>query len=150
MSTEAMKLALEALESCDTGHITDGSRQWYDERLVDKAITALDEALVQPQQEQEQEPVAGCVCRWNSEGDRVVTCERHQGWLEVIAEWADRAREAEKKLKVLNTSPPPQRKPLTDEEVETVWRSVQANDFHDCVKPFARAIEAAHNIKGDA
>ena len=42
------------------------------------------------------------------------------------------------------------RKPLTDEEIETVWRSVQANDFHDCVKPFARAIEAKHNIKGDA
>lgn len=40
-----------------------------------------------------------------------------------------------------------QRKPLTDEEIETVWRSVQANDFHDCVKPFARAIEAKHGIK---
>lgn len=48
-----------------------------------------------------QEPVAGCVCRWDSEGDRVVTCERHQGWLEVIAEWADRARDAEKKLQAL-------------------------------------------------
>lgn len=45
---------------------------------------------------------------------------------------------------------PAQRKPLTDAQIETVWRSVQANDFHDCVKPFARAIEAAHNIKGDA
>ena len=57
MSTEAMKLALEALESCDTGHITDGSRQWYDERLVDKAITALQEVLAQPQQE----PVAWAI-----------------------------------------------------------------------------------------
>jgi hypothetical protein len=47
----------------------------------------------------------------------------------------------------LYTSPPAQRKPLTDEEIETVWRSVQANDFHDCVKPFARAIEAAHGIE---
>jgi len=37
--------------------------------------------------------------------------------------------------------------PLTDAQIETVWRSVQANDFHDCVKPFARAIEAAHGIK---
>ena len=50
----------------------------------------------------------------------------------------------------LYTSPPAQPQPLTDEQIETVWRSVQANDFHDCVKPFARAIEAAHNIKGDA
>jgi len=45
----------------------------------------------------------GCACRWDSEGDRTVTCERHQGWLEVIAEWADRAREAEAKLKEKNT-----------------------------------------------
>ena len=44
---------------------------------------------------------AGCACRWNDEGDRTVTCERHQGWLEVIAEWADRAREAEAKLKAI-------------------------------------------------
>ncbi len=42
---------------------------------------------------------------------------------------------------------PAQRKPLTDEEIEEVWQRVQASDFHDCVKPFARAIEAAHGIK---
>ena len=42
---------------------------------------------------------------------------------------------------------PPQRKPLTDEQIETIWRRVQANDFHDCVQPFARTIEAAHGIK---
>ena len=41
----------------------------------------------------------GCACQWNFEGDRVVTCARHEGWLEVIVEWADRARDAEKKLK---------------------------------------------------
>lgn len=41
-------------------------------------------------------------------------------------------------------------KPLTNEEIENVWERVQANDFHDCVQPFARAIEAAHGIKGDA
>lgn len=45
---------------------------------------------------------------------------------------------------------PPASKPLTDEQIEKVWRRVQANDFHDCVQPFARAIEAAHGIKGDA
>ena len=36
---------MEALESCDAAHITDGGRQWYDEKLVDKAITAIKEAL---------------------------------------------------------------------------------------------------------
>jgi len=42
------------------------------------------------------------------------------------------------------TSQPAQRTwvGLTDEEVEAVWKRVQANDFHDCVQPFARAIEA--------
>lgn len=84
---------------------------WQERGMVAEAALAklLDE---------KDEPVAGCVCRWNSEGDRVVTCERHQGWLEVIAEWADRAREAEKKLKALITSPPAQRTwvELTDAE----------------------------------
>lgn len=125
----------------------------------------LREALAEQPTQPQQEPVAGCVCRWNSEGDRVVTCERHQGWLEVIAEWADRAREAEKKLKVLNTSPPAQeivcstglrhyRKPLTESEAETLFDNcggrwigdhwvIKDADLHD----FARAIEAAHNIK---
>ena len=62
-----------------------------------------------PMEQSEQEAVAGCACRWNDEGDRVVTCERHEGWLEVIAEWADRARDAEKKLKALSAPPPAQR-----------------------------------------
>ena len=51
---EALKLALEALESCDAAHITDGGRQWYDEKLVDKAITAIKEHLAQPEQSKPQ------------------------------------------------------------------------------------------------
>lgn len=73
---------------------------------------------------QQQEPVKACVtgqCPCKSECDSAQCC--------------------------LYTSPPAQRKPLTDEQIEKVWRRVQANDFHDCVPPFARAIEAAHGIK---
>ena len=44
---KVFELALEALESCDAAHITDGGRQWYDERLVDKAIDTIEEALAQ-------------------------------------------------------------------------------------------------------
>ena len=47
MSKEAMKLALEALKSCDAAHITDGGRQWYDEKLVDKAVEAIEKALAE-------------------------------------------------------------------------------------------------------
>jgi hypothetical protein len=49
---EALKLSLEALESCETGHITDGGNQWHDEKLVDKAITAIKQALAAPVQDE--------------------------------------------------------------------------------------------------
>jgi hypothetical protein len=39
---------------------------------------------------------------------------------------------------------------LTGEEVEQVWKRVQANDFHDCVQPFAKDIEAKLNEKNAA
>jgi hypothetical protein len=48
---KALDLALEALESCETGHITDGGNQWHDEKLVDKAITAIKQARSAPVQE---------------------------------------------------------------------------------------------------
>jgi hypothetical protein len=59
MSKEAMKLALEALESCGAAHITDGGRQWYDEKLVDTAYAALREALAE--QPAQQEPKCGAI-----------------------------------------------------------------------------------------
>ena len=46
---------------------------------------------------------------------------------------------------------PPQRKPLTDEEIDRIWGShtfIQAIDRRQ--QAFARAIEAAHGIKGEA
>jgi hypothetical protein len=48
-------------------------------------------------------------------------------------------------LTPLYTTPPAAQRQwvgLTDEEIEKVWQRTQANDFHDCVQPFARAIEA--------
>lgn len=167
MSKQAMKLVptkptekmLKAMDECST--------EGYDERLyaghaASVYMAALDAAPISPAEQNH----TGCACRWNDEGDRVITCARHEGWLEVIAEWADRAREAEEKLKVLNpcltcealartvmldqTSHDAQRKPLTDKEIDALreqhsegrgagWRF----DF----KGFARAIEAARGIK---
>ena len=62
MSKEAMKLALEALESCtpedtSTSHVI---YAWHDEELVNKAIKALEEALAKQEQGK---PVA-----WGMEG----------------------------------------------------------------------------------
>ena len=53
MSTEAMKLALEALEGIHPGNMTPMAEEYWN-----KAITALQEALAQPQQE----PVAWVGC----------------------------------------------------------------------------------------
>jgi hypothetical protein len=46
----AAQQALEALETCDAEHPSDGGRQWYDAALVEPAITALKAALEQPEQ----------------------------------------------------------------------------------------------------
>ena len=159
-------ICLETEEYCVI-HISGTDRQWvkfptsYIGVYANEQVAELFELLPK---EPEQEPVAGCVCRWNSEGDRVVTCERHQGWLEVIAEWADRAREAEKKLKVLNTSPPAQeivcstglchyRKPLTDGQKLMCWSrathdaDVEHKTENQCLMDYGSEIEAAHGIK---
>ena len=93
-------------------------------KALREKITRLEKALAQPQQE----PVAW-MC--HPYGDDEVEYGPHNQCENCMP---------------LYTSPPA-RKPLTDEEIETVWRSVQANDFHDCVKPFARAVEAAHGIE---
>lgn len=50
----------------------------------------------------------GCACRWDKEDIRVQTCERHQGWLEVVHEWAERAKEAERQLASAPTIQPTQ------------------------------------------
>ena len=42
---EALKLALEALESCDQVYGSEGSYQYFSQSMVDKAITAIKQAL---------------------------------------------------------------------------------------------------------
>ena len=47
---------------------------------------------------QKPEALTGCACRWDKDDNRVQTCERHQGWLDVVHEWAERAKAAEAEL----------------------------------------------------
>lgn len=47
-------------------------------------------------------------------------------------------------LVALYTSPQV-RELLSEDEIESVWRTVEAGDFRDCVVPFGRAIEAKLN-----
>ena len=147
-----MKLALEALELVT----------WTNNPPVNKAITALQEALaepateessaVQPTAQPQQEPVAWRV-KWPAIGGGYK-------WLMVdkpLMEKEGFVNEA------LYTSPPAQefvcstglchyRKPLPDEQVLDCWK--QAYDpgrrEHDNATRMARAIEAAHGIKENA
>lgn len=66
------------------------AREAGDKRAVlAEALAALDTA---------QPALSGCACRWDAEDNRIATCTRHQGWLDVVQEWADRAKDAEAKL----------------------------------------------------
>ena len=112
---EALKLALETLEA----HADIGIKS-------DKAITAIKEALAQP----EQQPVAK-VCH---------DLDGHIGWNPNLLQLPNEGTP-------LYTTPP-QRKPLTDEEIidKTRWFCVDMR-WPSTVLDIARAIEAAHGIK---
>ena len=121
MTKEALKLALEALEMfCEHGAIL---------RPIETR-DAIKEALAQP----EQEPVA-----W-----------RYRGNLHEFdpSDWAEGS------VTPLYTTPP-QRKPLSDEEIYSLADSLEIwneDDEEWILDPntFARAIEAAHGIGGEA
>ena len=124
---EALKLALEALEQWNTPLYKRG-----------KAITAIREALAQP----EQEPVAW---RYRSVSPFVGkdgTYKVSDGWTLIRK---PEKRDAHSAMCGMEAEPlyttPPQRKPLTDEEIGRI--------AGDCLDAWscARAIEAAHGIK---
>ena len=124
---DALKLALEALESCGSGHITDGGKQWFDEKLVDKAYAAIEEVLSQP----EQEPVG-----------EAYLCDECRTPFNDAWECPSCGHNMAVKEPVYTT--PPQRTwvGLTGEEINTA-ASVQS------WKPFAKAIEAKLRSKNN-
>ena len=99
------------------------------DETIYKALNAIREALAQP----EQEPVAFICEFYADEGHPFVS-------FEPVTHGT-------------NTplySTPPQRKPLTDEEIKHAWYEACKTDVEltaQLVVCFARAIEAAHGIK---
>lgn len=80
----------------------------------------------------------GCACRWDADDNRVATCVRHQGWLDVVQEWAERAKAAEQA---------PQPTELTDDEIaEVVTKTFNMISLPYDLK-FARAVLAAQKAK---
>jgi len=153
MSIEAMKLALEALDCiCSPLHVREIEK-------IGNAMKAIREALAQPEQESddltiaymsgfhdgknkyapqpEQEPVA---MRYDFDG---------YGWL-----YIDNGSGSNWKEKIKNAEPlyttPPQRKPLTDEQIEKIIvANLETWNSKSAMASFVRAIESAHGIKGE-
>ena len=99
--------------------------------LPDRGLSAMAAAKSQPAPQPEQEPVA------YPDGDVVGPC--------ICGSWP-----GGKCLKCPRITTPPQRKPLSDEEVGEIYYGItrqRSSISGSWIKTFARAIEAAHNIK---
>lgn len=127
--TEALRMALEALELEDMAcrYEKDPTPQH-----IAKAITAIREALAQP----EQEPVAFYVYKPTlPRGHLGNVSDGHLPWV------YDQDPSSGYSARMLVYTTPPHRKPLTDEEIGRI--AGDSLDAWSC----ARAIEAAHGIK---
>lgn len=140
---DALKLALEFIENSECGTADLEAR--------------IKKALAQP--EQEQEPVAWLITDENINSLQVDSIQRlidrtrhaHMTDIKLRINSQDEWHQADW-LKHLTRTTPPQRKPLTDEEIEKCY---ETTGHYQTLRPqdrfavfaLARAIEAAHGIK---
>ena len=187
---EALKLALEALE-----YFSDTATLNMDKAMSEDAITAIKEALAQPEQDScygykgkcNRVMSDGNPCGLNAPcpdcGLSLIDCPKPQPWEKfcdsncvwtdhhpdcklaeqepVATDWERIARVQDAKLRAMcneaggfeklcevmdkyERTTPPQRKPLTDEEVNEFFQGMEPNNGFWL--SFARAIEAAHGI----
>jgi hypothetical protein len=143
---DAARQALEALERVKSDADKQQAAYPWDlwRWFVDDAITALRQAIEQAEQ---QEPVATKqMLRWVEHLKRLSDDGQHMSipGLSSGACW-ELAIELEQFIK--NTTPP-QRKPLTDEEIALIVGECAASAYRHDDFSFARAIERAHGIGG--
>ena len=154
---EVLKLALEAMtyaDACLKKQLTTKDKHEYAQDLLLEAGIAIQEALAQP----EQEPVAYASDIEFDEETAIIPAEKKgslgTAGLNIPLYIAPQSKVlgdaymagfnmGQKAAEIL----PPQRKPLTDEEI---W-NLAANCLDSVAGrlQFARAIEAAHGIKGE-
>jgi len=152
MTKEALKLALEALEvanSCVDGYYIPKGKTHLPE--IELAITAIKEALANEALEKMAENAR----------ELGLDYEPAQTEQKPVVFWDGESRFVSQKTKewdkrtggtlgfgcdIALYTTPPQRKPLSDEEIET-YRHMIDWTAHWSYINFARAIEAAHGIK---
>ena len=127
---EALKLALSALNEVrqETFRLMKDSQTLYSEKKVWEAIYTIKKVLAQPYQE----PVAyGTWDTMLGKGNRMMMVRLDKG---------------QDGCTVPLYTTPPQRKPLTDEQIDYIAKNYALNNPTTPLH-FARAIEAAHGIK---
>lgn len=130
MEQEFVTLPREVVEQALEALINEGEFRKLLKPLIEKSIDSIRAALEQPRGEQE--PVA-----W-------LTIEVMGPRTKVDVEWEDQLQKLPSGIYKLYTHPQP-RQPLTEEKIWELYC-----DWHgepDGCYGFARAIEAAHNIK---
>ena len=144
MKDETLRLALEALKTCQIdGDGWSGPDYWFDSEKVGKAIIAIRQALEQP----EPEPVAFYVYKPTlPTGHLGNVSDGDLPWV------YDQDPSSGYEARMLVYTSPPKREPLTDEEILDCWKQAYepGRREHDNAARMARAIEAAHGIKGEA
>ena len=154
MTKEALKLALEALDNLaawSDGEVGGHMDEPYSAEVARRTITAIKEALANEALEKmaenarelgldyEPEPVAWGVFEGNLH-DMFFTEAEAVEMAQLKGTYAE--------VKPLYTTPP-QRKPLSDEEIQDLLMPVRISGDGYYLR-IARAIEAAHGIKGEA
>ncbi len=149
--TEALKLALEALEKAEESvrmvermgmrlGLSDTDLRMDKETIFKPAISAIKEALAQ----QEQRNVSEHLKERSS--DEPVACvaevSTYDGYLRKEVVWNKRIDSFSLGTRFYTT--PPQRKPLTDDELDLMCE--KALFCRISFQQFARSIEAAHGI----
>jgi hypothetical protein len=109
-----------------------------------RAITALRAALEQPAQNEPKREWIGLTLVEILDSTHGLTRIQKDDWVATDADLIEFAHIIEAKLKEKNTLPQA-REPLTDEQISRIWGSYLSRGLE-----FARAIEAAHGIKGEA
>jgi hypothetical protein len=146
MTKEALKLALEAFEN-----IKNDPFKFDLKDDIDNAITAIKEALANEALEKMAENARELGLDYEPAQEPLGFMnaghvhEMQQGRLPYGYVYPNGGAGAG--VAVYTT--PPQRKPLTDEEIETYRYMIDWTAHWSYIK-FARAIEAAHGIKGEA
>ena len=103
-----------------------------------------------PEADKPIDKLTGCACRWDENDNRVLTCVRHQGWLDVVEEWATTAKENQVVIDRLTSKrqETEQNTNGTDYvsdaqfdalilELQSITEEARATDYHDALRKAA-------------